>query len=141
MKVWHFDGLAYVLPEPKKEVMKIDVEYAGHCFQFFRDGEDDSGPALPLKHGGTYDSMGWDIPNYWAIDANDQPWLDSSGHGFGLHRATLNDILRSMELESRGSSYELRKALGMKSLLPGWMATALRSGWTPPLDFDRNEYE
>lgn len=119
--------------------MSIDVEFEGERYEFFT-GEGEEGPELPLRMAGTYDAMGWDIPNYWAVDGAGQAWADVSGHGFGLKRCEMSFILRSMEGERPGSSYELRKKLNMKPLMPDWMRTAIASGWTPPAGFDPNVY-
>jgi hypothetical protein len=121
--------------------MSITIEFDGEHFNFYLDGGREAGPALPLKRAGRYPSMGWDIDNYWAIDANDQTWMDNGGHGTGMQRCSLPQLLDSMESESDGGSDELRRSLGMKPRLPEWIKTALRAGWTPPATFDRGAYD
>ena len=142
MRVWQPfpNGVSYLLPDPEQEKksMKSDVEFKGKRYVFF--DEDEEGPALPLRMAGTYPAMGWDIPNYWAIDAGGQAWADVSGHSFGLKRCEVVFILRSMESEQPGSSAELRKKLNMKPLMPSWMHSALSANWTPPQGFDPNFY-
>ena len=118
--------------------MKVGYEAVGYEFQV-EDG--DPGPSLPLQRAGSYETLGWDIPNYWAIDAKGQAWQDASGHGFGMTRCTVEIMLQCMEQDATDLRDDIRRYLGMKPVMPEWMKSALASGWTPPTDFDRNQYE
>lgn len=116
------------------------IEFDGFHLKFYLEGGDE-GPALPLRSGGEYDTMGWDIRNAWAIDHNGQAWKDSSGHGFGLRRCTLESLLSDMSPDAVGLADWIRQKMGMKPKLPEWMETALACGWTPPSSFNRADYE
>lgn len=121
--------------------MSITIEFNGEHYDFYLNDGREAAPALPLKRAGTYETMGWDIPNYWAIDASDQTWMDNGGHGTGMRKCSLRQLLDSMESEYGGGSDELRRSLGMKPRLPEWIRTARSAGWTPPATFDASEYD
>lgn len=116
------------------------IEFDGFHLKFYLEGGD-KGPALPLRFGGEYDTMGWDIPNAWAVDRENQAWKDSGGHGFGLRRCTLESMLSDMDPDASALADWVRQKMGMKPKLPGWMAAALSCGWTPPANFNPNDYE
>jgi hypothetical protein len=95
-------------------------------------------PSLPLSLYGRAETIGWDIPNYWAIDAEGQCWLDASGHGFGMSRVTLARLLS--EVTEDGTDQRIREKLDLKPRLPEWMGAALSSGWTPPPTWKASDY-
>ena len=104
---------------------------------------DESSPVFPLSDSGEVWYTGWDIPGYWAIDAKGNAFADFGAHGICLSPTTVDMIIR--EVESAGGNYvdglRLRKLIGRKPPLPGWVWDAENAGWTPPATFDRNEYE
>lgn len=118
--------------------MRVTVNVDGVFYKFLFSTD---GPAVPLRHHGSYASRRSTYPTCWAIDAAGDIWLDSSGCGLGLVRTSAADILGNMEQEQPGSSYELRIKLGMKMPLAEWAKDALSAGWTPPAGFVRSDYE
>jgi hypothetical protein len=88
--------------------------------------------ALPLKRKGRFEVTGWDSPNRWAIDANDQIWLDVSGHGFWLVPVGPRALVSAASDEGEHRQNEVRKALGLAIPEPRWMKHARAAGWTPP---------
>lgn len=42
-------------------------------------------PQLPIVASGEIWHIGWDIPTRWAVDSDDQWWMDN-GHGHALTR-------------------------------------------------------
>lgn len=120
--------------------MQTRIHHEGTYLTFYFEKEGE-GPSLPLRMSGEYATMGWDTPNYWAIDATGQAWSDSGGHGGGLKRCTLEEMLRDMEPDATYLAEEIRQSMGMKPVMPEWMKTALEMGWTPPPEFDPSRYE
>lgn len=120
--------------------MNTEVRHEGVYLKFTYDVQGD-GPALPLRFSGSYATMGWDTPNYWTIDQKGQAWQDVGGHGGGLKRCTLEEMLEAMDPEATDLRDDIRRTLGMKPVLPEWMKTAFSAGWTPPPGFDRSLYE
>lgn len=103
---------------------------------------DEHPPAEPLKAYGVIDHLGWDIPSYWAIDANGVVYANLTAHGRVMEKSSLSKVLRSARL-GRADAAEtmIRKALNMKPAPPEWMRLALRFGWTPPPHFKKDEYD
>ena len=49
-------------------------------------------PALPIKAYGEREEMGWDIPTCWAIDADNNVWMDNAhGHPMQLIDANTSE--------------------------------------------------
>jgi hypothetical protein len=53
-------------------------------------------PSLPLKASGEMWHRGWDIPTRWAIDANNQCWMDNA-HGHPLELVTADTLIGNAE--------------------------------------------
>ncbi len=86
----------------------------------------------PLKTFGQYDNRGWDIPTRYAVDAEDQCWMDNA-HGFPLEPTEAAVLLADMEAEGAEMLANIvRTALGLKEEEPQWMRQARAAGWTPP---------
>lgn len=138
----------FLYPESKgentqilKNVVRVKTgEENNRTLEFYANGfESKSLPSLPLKGTGEIWEVGWDIPTRWAVDASGQTWRDNA-HGGAMHRCKTEDLLS----EAQGDLEVLQtihKLLGKKPPLPEWMGTALLSGWTPPSDFNRSDYE
>lgn len=120
--------------------MNTEIHHEGTYLRFTYDVQGE-GPALPLRFSGSYATMGWDIPNYWAIDATGQAWQDVGGHGGGLKRCNLREMLGNMETDAPDTNEWVRRNLDMLPVMPEWMRTAIAAGWTPPPGFDRGLYE
>lgn len=103
----------------------------------------ESSPTFPLSDSGEVWYTGWDIPGYWAIDANGQAFADFGAHGICLRPTTIVRIISEVEGNEGGHDVglRLRKLIGLKPPLPGWVRMALHAKWTPPATFDRNEFE
>ena len=86
-------------------------------------------PSLPLKVSGKLWHTGWDIPTYYAIDADNYCWKDWA-HGGSLDLVEPSALIADIEDELTRNS--IKKLLGMKEDMPGWAKTALANGWTPP---------
>lgn len=102
----------------------------------------ESNPTFPLMYSGEVWYTGWDIPGYWAVDADGRGFADFGAHGVCLKPYEINQIIS--EIEGNGDpayALKLRKLIARKPPLPGWMSAALSAGWTPPSSFDRSEYE
>lgn len=100
--------------------------------------DEHSKPVPPFVLAGRIWITGWDIPIMYVIDADLQCWKDDA-HGGALEPVTAHALLSTSEREH--DERMIRKALGMKPKLPGWMRTALEGGWKPPDDFVLSEYD
>ncbi len=100
--------------------------------------EDNITPTLPILDSGEVEHTGWDIPTRYAVDTGGGCWMDDA-HGGCLCLVTTHELLSSVENEYDRDS--IRRALGLKPELPGWIKMALAAGWTPPEGFDISEYE
>ncbi len=85
-------------------------------------------PAIPLKAKGSVEHEGWDIPSRWAIDANDQCWLDDA-HGHALAKTNIKDLYLEVDNQSR---IIICSVLGLGTPKPTWYEQAIKLGWTPP---------
>lgn len=99
-------------------------------------------PTFPLMYSGEIWYIGWDIPGYWAVDADGRGFADFGAHGICLEPCEIGRIISEIE----NSDYpvdeiKLRKLIARKPPLPGWVSAAMLAGWTPPSSFDRSEYE
>src|SRR5512146_2520297 len=103
---------------------------------------DECQPEFPLKDSGEVWYVGWDIPGYWAVDANGQGFADFGAHGICLKPCAIEKIIREVEAhEDEGAGARLRKLVGRKPPLPGWIRYALSTGWIAPASFSREDYE
>jgi hypothetical protein len=98
-------------------------------------------PVLPLRGHGEIWSVGWDIPVQWAIDANGRAWKDFA-HGGAMTACTEQELLSEARIAECHQTLETLHALfGKKPPMPAWMRAALSAGWTPPMGFNRSDYE
>lgn len=98
-------------------------------------------PEFPLKSFGKVWHTGWDIPSYWAIDANDVPYADYGAHGCSLRKTTFDELITHMEDAGDGAAASVRELAGQKPKLPQWILSALSHGWTAPADFKLEDYD
>lgn len=119
---------------------KIEERCGRHCVQVPSGMVYDflERPALPLYLFGEASTLGWDIPNYWAIDADGECWLDASGHGSGMRRVSLGRLLE--QVAEDGTDENLREQLQLKPRMPEWVRAARAAGWTPPPTWDASAY-
>lgn len=97
-------------------------------------------PKLPAKLYGEVWHTGWDIPSYWAIDADNVPYADYGAHGCNMTKTTFDELITHMESEGREAN-DVRKLAGLRPKLPDWAKTALNFKWTPPPDFKMEDYD
>ena len=86
-------------------------------------------PVLPLKTTNKIWHLGWDIPTRYTIDNSNQCWMDNA-HGHSLSPVEDKELLSICENQQDRNL--IRKALGLISEEPEWMAAARYNGWTPP---------
>ena len=101
-------------------------------------------PKLPARAFGTVWHTGWDIPSYWAVDADDVPYADYTAHGCNMVQTTFDELIRHVEEAGESCSTDvnyIRQLAGRPKALPNWAKTALAQGWTPPATFKREDYE
>ena len=118
------------------KITKIPKLYHGNDVEFF--GEPVLNPFGELKAFGMAYSVGWDIPTLWAVDQSDSCWMNGA-HGGQLHPCSFGALMN--ELENEQDRNRVRFLMGMKPLVSSWIKMALSAGWTPPSDFDRDQYE
>ncbi len=85
---------------------------------------------LPLKAYGKVAHPGWDIPTWWAIDADNQCWMDNA-HGRPLFPVTVDLCCNSMERQADRNL--VKRTLGLPEEQPEWMTQALAAGWGPKI--------
>jgi hypothetical protein len=90
---------------------------------------EDKIPKLPLKKTGEIWTTGWDIPTKYAIDADNQCWMDDA-HGHPLEPTSKENLISQPELEEEQN--KIRKVLDLEILMPQWAQTAISQGFTPP---------
>jgi hypothetical protein len=116
----------------------MEIKFLDATYRF----DDSCKVSLPLKHAGTIDCVGWDIPLYWAIDSKGTTFGQFSGHGSTLFQCTPDTLLRAALEENDNRTVNLvRRLLGMKPAPAPWMKDALSQGWTPPENFNRDDYD
>lgn len=91
--------------------------------------EDAYRPAAPLKHKGELWHEGWDIPTKFAVDADNECWMNNA-HGHALCHVSAAILIGTAENEFTQNS--IRRILGMELPMPEWARTAAAAGWTPP---------
>lgn len=102
----------------------------------------ESRPTLPLKAYGTIQIRGWDIPNHWAIDANNQVFGCFSGHSSTLSPSTQEDLLKECRLEDdEATENRVREIFRRRKAAPQWMRIAKQAGWTPPVGTDLSVFD
>jgi hypothetical protein len=89
----------------------------------------DKTPKLPLKAAGKLWHTGWDIPILYAIDADNQCWMDNA-HGHALRPVTASMLIGGAETETEQN--DIRRVLGLELPWPSWALAAKAAGWTPP---------
>lgn len=114
-------------------------EYDDYTIDRNREMDWETAQTMPMW--GQVSTKGWDIPTTWAIDKQNQCWI-GNGHGDTLSPTSTEHLLNFLN----GNGYysaeaAARRLLGLKQRVPGWVSEALKNGWTPPPDFDRNAYE
>lgn len=120
----------YHYPDGHTPTPTIGYLYLESANLLFYMGEKEKNvPVLPLKNHGQLWHTGWDIPTNYAIDANNQVWMNDA-HGGGLELASPDRLIGAAEdAEERR---RLQKILGLKINLPEWIICARLNGWTPP---------
>lgn len=92
------------------------------------------------KANGLLWSQGWDIPTIWALDHGGQLWMNG-GHGGALHPATRDAFYAECRsCDDEGTLGRVRLLLGLKPIAPAWMRAARNQGWTPPVNFNADDY-
>lgn len=89
-------------------------------------------PKLPLKKWGELWHVGWDIPNQYAIDADNNCWVGSD-HGGELTKVPTEVLISTADTEEEKN--DIRQFLGIALPMPEWAKTALSHGWVPPKDW------
>jgi hypothetical protein len=87
-------------------------------------------PALPLKRYAKLWHKGWDIPDYYAIDASGQCWGALGGHGSVLYPVTPEELLNITD--SDNDKTLICQVLSREPPMLDWQKKALAAGWTPP---------
>lgn len=126
------DGFEKVLLYPDGQNGVPIVGLAGYPIQNGRElifCIEDKVPKLPFKKTGELWQTGWDISAKYAIDSNNQCWLNNA-HGDAL-RPVEQEILVS-EPEREEERNEIRRILGLEIPMPEWAQTAIRAGFIPP---------
>jgi hypothetical protein len=89
---------------------------------------------------------GWDIPTRLILDSNEHIWMDNA-HGSVKFEGKMDCGHYTEWLQDYGNEPEyadvvasIHKFFNLKPRMPGWMVTALDSGWSPPESFNRNDY-
>ena len=109
------------------------VHHAGLNFRVWQG----SYPALPFLFRSAKRHISGDIPSVYVVDTNNRCWMDDTRGG---------DLwpVSPEVLMARVDDSELAKIFGerpqLKPRLPVWAARALENGWTPPADFNRDDY-
>lgn len=124
------DGFLPVLTYPGGKEPGVVV--AGRCrldkLEFFIGDPVQHVPLLPLKQTGKLWHTGWDLPTRWAIDANNQCWMNDA-HGNCLELVSSDTLISTGETEDERNG--IRHVLGLLPEEPGWMAQARAAGWAP----------
>ena len=71
-------------------------------------------PALPLKDWGKFWHVGWDIPTYYAIDANNQCWMDNY-HGGAMFKTTTKGLIGEANEQGENEVLRLGAILGLET--------------------------
>lgn len=93
---------------------------------------------------------GWDIPTQVILDTNGHLWMDNahgSSDGFdgkedkGHYTKWLASYQGTSDEEFQYLAQQIRKHFHMKPQVPYWIVAALNCGWTPPSNFNRDDYD
>ena len=97
---------------------------------------------IPPKFVLHYTHREYDNDEYFGVDELGVVWC-TQGHYYDWYKTHYHykEWVTCMSSRCPQFCLEIRKHFNLKPELPDWMRIALKSGWTPPSDFDRSIYE
>lgn len=111
-----------------------DFDYAGLTineeeFIFF---VKDKIPKLPLKNTGEIWNVLYDTPIKYAIDADNQCWMNDRDDS-SLYQVSRENFLFESKDEREKNNF--RRILGLDIPMPQWAQIAIKAGFIPPADW------
>jgi len=104
----------------------------------FAVNDDSEVPVLPLRTHGELKHIGWELPTVYAIDALGRCYMSNSHNSIMI---LINELNLVEVAETEDSKNRIRHVLGKKPVYPQWAKTAQEHGWTPPQNWNLDDYE